>query len=49
MIRLFADVIQPIALPDGQQNNNFNGWTALASGFGATADGTYSFVFGIDD
>ncbi|XP_075977377.1 transmembrane protease serine 9-like [Anticarsia gemmatalis] len=35
----FNNVIQPIALPDNHVNNNFDGWNALASGFGATSDG----------
>ncbi|KAJ0176084.1 hypothetical protein K1T71_008258 [Dendrolimus kikuchii] len=36
----YTDVIQPIALPSGNEINNlFVGWTALASGFGLTVDG----------
>lgn len=40
MFTLLPDVIQPIALPSGDDlNNDFNGWNALASGYGRTADG----------
>ncbi|KAJ0176085.1 hypothetical protein K1T71_008259 [Dendrolimus kikuchii] len=36
----YTNVIQPIALPSGNEiNQNFVGWTALASGYGLTADG----------
>ncbi|XP_026730235.1 collagenase-like [Trichoplusia ni] len=36
----FSNVIQPIALPSGSDlNNNFAGWSALASGYGLTSDG----------
>ncbi|CAH0625496.1 unnamed protein product [Chrysodeixis includens] len=36
----FSNVIQAIALPSGSHlNNNFAGWSALASGFGLTSDG----------
>ncbi|KAJ8720269.1 hypothetical protein PYW07_012312 [Mythimna separata] len=36
----FTNVIQPIALPSGNElNNNFLGQNALASGFGLTVDG----------
>lgn len=36
----FLDVIQPIALPSGNELSNlFVGSTALASGFGLTSDG----------
>ncbi|XP_075977378.1 transmembrane protease serine 9-like [Anticarsia gemmatalis] len=36
----YNQVIQPIALPDNHLNNDFNNWSALASGFGVTADGS---------
>ncbi|CAH0625498.1 unnamed protein product [Chrysodeixis includens] len=36
----YSNVIQPIALPSGNDlNNDFNGWSALASGYGHTFDG----------
>nr|ACR15986.2 serine protease 11 [Mamestra configurata] len=36
----FTNVIQPIALPSGNElSNNFNGANALASGYGLTSDG----------
>ncbi|KAF9422949.1 hypothetical protein HW555_001492 [Spodoptera exigua] len=36
----FNNVIQPIALPSGNElSNNFVNWNALASGYGLTADG----------
>ncbi|XP_022826631.1 brachyurin-like [Spodoptera litura] len=36
----FTNVIQPIALPSGNElSNNFVNWNAIASGFGLTADG----------
>lgn len=36
----FTNVIQPIALPSGNElNNDFVNWNAIASGYGLTADG----------
>ncbi|CAH0625497.1 unnamed protein product [Chrysodeixis includens] len=36
----YSNVVQPIALPSGDyRDNDFNGWDALASGYGQTRDG----------